>query len=107
VVPSCEGDTWGVQVQRALGVAGGRGGQWRRRCCDGQGGRVFGLGDALLDLREGLLLALAKPLQLLCDAVLDFQFQGFRAGGIGLLGWVGCEFLVPFTWLLVQWCAYL
>lgn len=85
MVTSCEGNARCVQVQRALGVAGGRGGEGSSRCGDGQGGGVFGLGDALLDLGEGLLLAFAETLQLLCDAVLDLQLEGFGAGGVGLV----------------------
>lgn len=84
MVTSCEGDAWCVQVQRPLRVAGG-GGEGRGRCCDGQG-CVFGRGEALLDLGESLLLAFAETLELLCDAVLDLQFEGFGAGGVGLVG---------------------
>lgn len=99
MVTSGEGDARCVQVQRALGVAGG-GGEGRGGCGDGQGG-VFGL-NALLDLCEGLLLALAEALQFLGDAVLDLEFQGFGAGRVGLVRLVSfmfCFWVLVFFWV--------
>ena len=58
---------------------------WGCSCGDGGGTGVFGLGDALFDLREGLLFALVEAFEFGCDTVLDLELDGFGAGGVGLI----------------------
>lgn len=49
----------------------------------GSGG-VFDFGQALFDVGEGLLFALAEAFEFLGYALLDLEFEGLCAGGVGL-----------------------
>lgn len=55
--------------------------------CGGSGsgsGGVFDFGQALFDVGEGLLFALAEAFEFLGYALLDLEFEGLCAGGVGL-----------------------